>query len=231
MEVNNMNGIDIFLLIIMEYLFNMIFIMIFEWVLLDEIFKIKLNDSKSLARAFVPLFSLINYPYILIRELFKSFKKIKKNKSKKKQDKDEREKVKYVDVIKSLHTLNHNIFEYPFVTKINEPIFNLINNIEKQYKTIINNDSFKETAFNKVQYLSTFIEECYNNKVLDDKDIINQIKEMCSATDKLLSELVKNIEDTENKVKKEVKEHLLALTKEFMDNTNSMIDDFKEFNK
>jgi hypothetical protein len=215
-----------------EYCINFMFVAIFEGAILEIGFNKKLDDYTNFARRmFIPFYSLFSYTYLIFKTINKTINKHKKSKSKKKQDEFEKEKVKYVDVIKSLHNLNHNIFEYPFVTKINEPIFNFINNIEKQYKIILNNDSFKETAFNKVQYLSTFIEECYNNKVLDDKDIINQIKEMCSATDKLLNELVRNIEDTENKVKKEVKEHLLALTTEFMDNTNSMINDFKEFNK
>jgi len=146
--------------------------------------------------------------------LFGKQKRLEKNEERLKIEKE-----KYSDSLQKLHDINRSFGYY----KISEILSSIINS----YSIIIINDSHKDIAFNRVEYLATFLNECTNNKMIHDTDIMKEIISIAESVDKLLLEIVKDIEDTKNKVNKQVKEYLLSKTNEFKNVTNSMTNDFK----
>ena len=110
-------------------------------------------------------------------------------------------------------------------------IYKTMASMINHYSTIIQDDSHKEMAFDRLEYLLIFLEECIKNKMLKDSDILEEILSMVNSVDELFIEIIKNTEDINRKVNQEMKDYLLSKTREFNSVTNVISDYYKVKNK
>jgi hypothetical protein len=146
-----------------------------------------------------------------------------------KNKKIKKEQEKYELLMNEMNCAS-NCFNHTYGKNTRYYIEDRIREIRELYKIILKNDLYKGSTYNQIKYLLTFIEECHKNNVLDDAEILEEIKSMTDSVYNLLKGYVDNINDINFKANQQFKDYLKKKTEEFIKNNDALTEDFRKMN-
>jgi hypothetical protein len=183
---------------------------------------------------FIPFYFLFKYPYSLIKFIIKKIDEHRQQNIKNEQYKVQQEQEKYKDLYEQVYKISCEFWEsaksLSMNPSIHKDIYNLLRFIKTNYSIIINNKYSLDLAYNRLLYLLTFIEECKKNNMMNEPEILEEIKSMSESVDNLFKELVQSINDMNTQANNQLKEYLKSKAKEFVSISDEMVKDFKNLN-